>query len=84
MSRIDDFMSKVIDLTETEKEEVIKYLASALSGNIDIYSRPSNNVLVVILPFMSDCLVKNIKAEGGEKVNVNERTIQLGEESKEN
>ena len=82
VSQIDDFMSQVIDLTETEKEEVIKYLASALSSNLDIHSQPSNNVLVIILPFMCSCLVKNIKEEEGEKIE--KRIIQLREESKEN
>ena len=79
MSQIDDFMSKVIDLTETEKEEVIKYLAGALSSNLDIQSQPSKNVLVIILPFMCSCLVKNVKAEGGEK---DERSVRFRKESK--
>ena len=76
-------MSQVIGLTEKEKEEVIKYLAGALSNTL-IYSIPSNNVLVILLPFMSSCLLKNLKEEGGEKVEKEKRTIQPRKESKEN
>lgn len=76
MSRIDDFMSQVLDLDETEKEELIRFLASVFCHELKITSdRPSKNVMLVLIPFMSDVMIENLKKSGGEKV-------EAGRESK--
>jgi len=56
LSRIDDFMSQVIDLNETEKEEVIRVLASLFCHVKVIPYRPSKKVMLVLIPFMSSFL----------------------------
>ena len=62
MSRIDDFMSQVIDLDETEKEEVIRVLASILCPEPKVIpDKPSKNVMIVLIPFMSNLMVENLK-----------------------
>lgn len=57
LSRIDDFMSQVIDLTETEKEEVIRFLASVLCRELKLPFRTSKNVMVVLIPFISNIMI---------------------------
>ncbi|MBA7589988.1 hypothetical protein ES708_32087 [subsurface metagenome] len=62
MSRIDDFMSQVIDLTETEKEEVIRVLASLFCHELKVIpDKPSKNVMLVLVPFMSSLMMENLK-----------------------
>ena len=71
MSVIDDFMSKVIDLDEKEKEEVILFLANALlyPKFTDHLKNISVKVHLVMLPFLTDVAMKIMKEEkGGEKV----------------
>ncbi|MBA7592696.1 hypothetical protein ES708_34889 [subsurface metagenome] len=55
MSRIDDFMSQVIDLDETEKEEIIRALASLFCHEPKVFpGKLSKNVMLVLIPFMSN------------------------------
>lgn len=69
MSRIDDFMSQVLDLTETEKEELIRFLAGVFCHDFKITSdRPSKNVMLILIPFMSNVMIENLKKSGGEKI----------------
>lgn len=68
---IDDFMSKVIDLNETEKEEVIILLANALiRGEPKLVAKSvSMKVMATVLPFMTDAVMEEISVrmkEGGE------------------
>lgn len=70
MSHLDDFMSQVLDLTETEKEEVIRFLASAFCHELKITSNmPSKNVMLVLIPFMSNVMVENLKRGEFKKVD---------------
>ena len=71
MSVIDDFMSKVIDLNETEKEEVIILLANALiRGEPKLVAKSvSMKVMATVLPFMTDAVMEEISVrmkKGGE------------------
>lgn len=60
MSVIDDFMSKVIDLDEKEKEETILFLAEALiNDNYEFLKVISPKVQDIVLPFLT-----NIAGEG--------------------
>ena len=72
MSQIDDFMSKIIEMSETEKEETILFLANALiGGKADFIGGISNKVMFIVLPFLADAAVESIKnkeMKGGEKV----------------
>jgi len=73
MSMIDDFMSKVIDLDEKEKEETILFLANALPCGkaIDFIGGISHKVMFIVLPFLTDIAIESIKnkeMKGGEKV----------------
>lgn len=69
-------MSKVIDLDEKEKEEVILFLANAL-----LYPKFTNHlknisvkVHLVMLPFLTDVAMKIMKEDkGGEKVGISKR-----------
>lgn len=62
MSKIDDFMSQVIDLDETEKEEVIRVLASLFCSEPKVIrDTPSKNVMLVLIPFMSNIMMENLK-----------------------
>lgn len=62
MSRIDDFMSQVIDLDETEKEELIRFLASVFCHELKVIpDRPSKNVMLVLIPFMSNIMMEDLK-----------------------
>ena len=82
---MDDFMSQVVDLNETEKEEVILFLATALQcGDPHVVDKISKKIAILVMPFLVDTLVKELKKEeeGGE--NIEKRTIQLGTESKKN
>ena len=56
VSQIDDFMSKVVDLDEKEKEETILFLANALSWGkaIDFIGGISDKVMFLVLPFLTD------------------------------
>ena len=77
MSIIDNFMSKVIDLDEKEKEEVILFLAEALlCVNPSVVKNVSIKVSVIVLPFLTDVAVSHlekIKKKGGEKVGTGTR-----------
>lgn len=74
---IDDFISKVIDLTEKEKEETILFLAEALiSDNYEFLKQISPKVQDIVLPFLTAVSVKSLEdiagflkiLEGGEKL----------------
>lgn len=72
MSIIDDFMSKVIDLDEKEKEETILFLAKALlmDGSFKFLKLISPKVQNIVLPFLTSVAVKGnerIIKKGGEK-----------------
>jgi len=71
MSIIDNFMSQVIDLNETEKEETILFLAKALvcDKDNDFVRKVSKKVMLIVLPFLIDAATNMIK-KGGEKVEV--------------
>ena len=59
MSIIDDFMSKVIDFDEKEKEETILFLAEALvNDNFEFLKSISPKVQNIVLPFLTDIAVK--------------------------
>ena len=76
MSGIDDFMSQVVDLNETEKEQTILFLASALAcGNPSFIRNVSKKVTKIVLPFLVDVLKEGLerKIEGGEKVELGTR-----------
>lgn len=73
MSTIDDFMLKVIDLEEKEKEEIILFLAEAiLMGNsYKFLKNISPKVNNIVLPFLTSVSIKineRIIKKGGEKV----------------
>lgn len=71
MSQIDDFMSQVVDLNETEKEQAILFLANALAcGDPSFVRNVSKKVIKIVLPFLVDVLKEGLerKIEGGEKV----------------
>ena len=54
MSIIDDFMSKVVDLDEKEKEETILFLAEALvNDNYEFLKSISKKVQFVVLAFLT-------------------------------
>lgn len=54
MSITDDFMSKLIDLDEKEKEEVILFLAEALiNDNYEFLKRISKKVQLMVLDFLT-------------------------------
>jgi len=75
VSIIDNFMSKVIDLDEREKEEVILFLAEALLCPRDIKHllNVSNKVHLIMLPFLLDVAMDVLKKKGGEKVGTGKR-----------
>lgn len=78
MSRIDDFMSQIIDLDEKEKEEAILFLATALvCGDPATIKNISMKVTSIVMPFLIDVLLYKIKKfendKGGEKVGTNIR-----------
>ena len=59
MSTIDNFMSKVINLDEKEKEETILFLAEALiNDNYEFLKSISPKVQNIVLPFLTDIAVK--------------------------
>lgn len=59
MSVIDDFMSKVIDLDEKEKEETILFLSEALIGdNQEFLKHISKKVYWIVLPFLTNVAIK--------------------------
>ena len=73
MSAIDDFMSKVIDLDEKEKEETILFLAEALiNDNYEFLRKISPKVQNIVLPFLTDVAVEGNegKIKGGKKVRI--------------
>jgi len=76
MSIIDNFMSEVIDLNETEKEETILFLAKALlcDKDADFVRKTSQKVMLTVLPFLVDVATEHIRIkiekEGGEKIEV--------------
>jgi len=49
---LDEFMSQVIDCTETEKEEVIRTLAMIITGTDFNSTLPSTKVMMMIIPLM--------------------------------
>lgn len=63
MSRLDDFMSQILDLTETEKEEVIRFLASALCHELEVTAKPSKKVMLILIPFMANIMVDQLKKD---------------------
>jgi hypothetical protein len=70
MSMIDNFMSQVIDLNETEKEETILFLATALvCGDPATIKNISRKVTLIVMPFLVDVLLYKIKEndKGGER-----------------
>ena len=70
MGLIDNFMSKVIDLDEKEKEETILFLAESLiNDNFGFLKHISPKVQNIILPFLTSIAVKGNKEKmkGGEK-----------------
>lgn len=85
MSIIDNFMSRVVDLDEKEKEETVLFLAEALANdNFEFLKSISPKVQNIVLPFLSDLAVKAnekmIKERGGEK----DGSIGTGKKFKEN
>ena len=68
-------MSKVIDLDEKEKEEVILFLASALICNKDtaFLKTISKKVIKILTQFSDLALIEKIKSEGGEKIGTGTR-----------
>ena len=72
MSQIDDFMSKIIEMSETEKEETILFLATALAcGDPHVVKSVSKKVTYVVMPFLMEIMLKTLEKEemkGGEKV----------------
>jgi hypothetical protein len=71
VSVIDDFMVKVIDLDEKEKEETILFLAEALiNDNFEFLKHISPKVQNIVLPFLTDIETKGNeeKIKEGEKV----------------
>ena len=74
MSVIDNFMSKVIDLDEKGKEEVILFLAEALiNDNYDFLKSISPKVQNIVLPFLTSVAIKGNKErvkKGGEKIGI--------------
>lgn len=79
MSILDNFMSRVVDLDEKEKEEVILFLAAAhVNSSPDFLKHISEKVRRIIMPFLFDSLAeKKKKSEGGEKVE----RVRTGKES---
>jgi hypothetical protein len=71
MSVIDDFMSKVTDFSEKEKEETVLFLAEALiNDNYEFLKNISPKVQNTVLPFLTSIAIKgNEEMKGGEKVN---------------
>ena len=71
MSLVDDFISKIIDSTEKEKEETILFLAEALiNDNYEFLKLISPRVQDIVLSFLVDVNIKGQeerKKEGGEK-----------------
>ncbi len=71
MSIIDDFMSKVIDLDEKEKEETILFLSEALiNDNHEFLKKISPKVQFMVLQFLTTVEQKSQKEmekKGGEK-----------------
>ena len=66
---LDDFMSQVVDLDETEEEQTILFLANALvCGNPNFIRSVSKKVTKIVLPFLVDVLVDSLEKKGGEKV----------------
>jgi len=64
VSLTDDFMSKVINLDEKEKEETILFLAEALiNDNYEFLKLISPKVQNIVLPFLTSIAVK-----GNEKI----------------
>jgi len=71
MSIIGDFMSKVTDLSEKEKEETILFLAEALiNDNYEFLKHISPKVQNIVLPFLTEVAIKGkeerIREEGGD------------------
>jgi len=59
VSLTDDFMSKVINLDEKEKEETILFLAEALiNDNYEFLKLISPKVQNIVLPFLTSVAVK--------------------------
>lgn len=59
MSIIDDFMSKVVDLNEKEKEETILFLAEALiDHNYEFLKLISPKVQNIVLPFLTSIAIR--------------------------
>ena len=59
MGLIDDFMSKVIDLDEKEKEETILFLAESLiNDNFGFLKHISPQVQNIVLPFLTAIAIK--------------------------
>ena len=86
MSQIDDFMSKIIEMSEIEKDETILFLATALEcGDPHIVKNISRKVTYIVMPFLMNVMLEKLKRlenkemKGGEKVG----SIGSGKESKE-
>lgn len=59
MGLIDDFMSKVIDLDEKEKEETILFLAESLiNDNFGFLKHISPKVQNIVLPFLTSVAIR--------------------------
>lgn len=67
MSIIDDFMSKVIDFNEKEKEETILFLANALvQGEPKAVVRSiSPKVMFIVLPFLTNVAIDELSSKIG-------------------
>lgn len=64
MKIINDFMSKVIDFTEKEKEETILFLAEALiNDNYGFLKKISPKVQDIVLPFLTSVAIKGNKGK---------------------
>lgn len=78
VSIIDNFMSKVIDLNEKEKEETILFLAETLlNDNYEFLKKISPKVQNIVLPFLTSVAIKGNeeKMERGEKSETNKNNI---------
>ena len=59
---VNNFMSKVANLNEKEKEETILFLAEALvNDNYEFLKKISPKVQNIVLPFLTDINVKSVK-----------------------
>ena len=87
MSIVDNFMSQVIDLNETEKEQTILFLAEALvNDNFEFLKHISPKVQNIVMPFLTSIAIRGnlvrrkIIKKGGEKVG----SIGTGKITKKN